>query len=413
MRFRTGSDGRSGIPSGPFTDGPKVIFQIPLIKYFEGNPDRQKISPPADGEDSHHVEKIPEYLGSFKVLRLLGRGGMGQVYLAEDSFKRKVALKLLRRGFDSEENLARFKLEVNTLARLSHPSICHIYEAGTFDSGRVFFSMEYFPGVSITRFCEENRLGIRERLNLFLLVCEGVKVIHQKSLLHRDLKPSNILVRAQDGRLVVKIIDFGIVRNMTRQSLEELERATLPGAVMGSLAYMSPEQASGLSLDLDTRSDVYSLGLVLFEMLTGCPAFEVSDFKNLPYDRVLKAIRCHQPTQPSKALARRLRGENRSVRLRLTKKLKGELDWIVAKALANNREERYGTVLSFANDLNRYLTKKPVGVAPPNFVYLLKKFTERHRLAVLLAFAFFDGIGGLNRHFDKGVFTSQAKPTSD
>jgi len=327
----------------------------------------------------------------YKLLERIGEGGMGEVWVAEQSqpVKRKVALKLIKPGMDSRQVIARFEAERQALALMDHPNIAKVLDGGLTEQGRPFFVMEYVKGAPITEYCDAARLSVRERLGLFGQVCQAVQHAHQKGIIHRDLKPSNILVAVYDGAPAPKVIDFGLAKAM-HQSLTERTLHTAHETVLGTPLYMSPEQAQVDSLDVDTRTDVYSLGVVLYELLTGTTPLEKKRFKEAAWDEVRRIIREEEPPRPSTRLssaealpsvAASRHAEPRS----LTSELRGELDWIVMKAIEKDRGRRYETANGFAMDVGRYLAGEAVLAAPPSKSYRLRKFIRRNKGAVTAA----------------------------
>jgi WD40 repeat protein/serine/threonine protein kinase len=331
-------------------------------------------------------------IGPYKLLQQLGEGGMGTVYLAEQSrpVRRMVALKIIKPGMDTRQVLARFEAERQALALMDHPHIARVLEGGTTDSGRPYFIMELVKGVPITRYCDERRLSPRQRLELFVPVCQAVQHAHQKGVIHRDLKPSNVLVCLYDGRPVPKVIDFGIAK-AAGQQLTERTLFTEVGQVVGTLEYMSPEQAEVNQLDIDTRSDIYSLGVLLYELLTGSTPLERKRLKSVALLEVLRLIREEEPPRPSTRLSESkdtlasISAQRQTEPARLAKLVRGELDWIVMKALEKDRGRRYETANGFAADVQRYLADEPVLACPPSASYRLRKFVRRHRGPVLAA----------------------------
>ncbi|PWU09954.1 MAG: hypothetical protein C5B51_05255 [Terriglobia bacterium] len=329
----------------------------------------------------------------YRVIRLLGQGGMGEVWLAEqeEPVRRRVALKLVKAGMNTREVIARFESERQALALMEHPAIAKVLDAGATPLGTPYFVMEYVAGVPITSYCDDRRLSTKERLELFVRVCEGVQHAHQKAIIHRDLKPSNILVTEVDGRPAPKIIDFGIAKALT-QRLTEQTLFTRVGALVGTPEYMSPEQALSSGEDIDTRTDVYSLAIVLYEMLTGTPPIEL---RKIALDEFLRRLRREDPPKPST----RIRGGDRAAlsetaRNRrsepglLAKQLRGDLDAIVLKALEKDRGRRYGSAAELAADIGRHLRNEPVMAVAPSAAYRARKFAGRHRAALATAAAF-------------------------
>ncbi len=326
--------------------------------------------------------------GRYKLLEEIGEGGMGAVWVAEQTepVRRKVALKLIKAGMDSKSVLARFEAERQALAVMDHPNIAKVLDGGLTETGRPFFVMEYVKGVPITEYCDATRLSVPERLNLFVQVCQAVQHAHQKGIIHRDLKPSNILVAPYDDKPVPKVIDFGLAKAM-HQSLTERTLHTAHETVVGTPLYMSPEQAQLNNFDVDTRSDIYSLGVVLYEILTGTTPLEKKRFKEAAWDEVRRIIREEEPPRPSARLSSTatlpsLAAGRQIEPARLTKLVRGELDWIVMKSLEKDRTRRYETASGFAMDIQRYLTGEPVLAAPPSVRYRLKKFVRMHRAAL-------------------------------
>jgi serine/threonine protein kinase/tetratricopeptide (TPR) repeat protein len=329
--------------------------------------------------------------GRYKLLEEIGAGGMGTVWVAEQTepVRRKVALKLIKPGMDSKAVLARFEAERQALAVLDHPNIAKVLDGGVTDSGRPFFVMEYVKGVPITQYCDATRLSVPERLQLFVQVCAAVQHAHQKGIIHRDLKPSNILVAPYDDRPVPKVIDFGLAKAL-HQPLTERTLHTAHETVLGTPLYMSPEQAQLNNLDVDTRSDIYSLGVLLYELLTGTTPLEKQRFKDAAWEEIKRLIREEEPPRPSTRLSSTdtlasLAAGRQTEPGRLTKLVRGELDWIVLKALEKDRGRRYATANGFAADVQRYLAGEPVQAAPPSVRYRLGKLARKHRTALTTA----------------------------
>ncbi len=327
-------------------------------------------------------------IGPYKLLQAIGEGGMGTVYMAEQTqpVRRTVALKLIKAGMDSRQILARFGAERQALALMDHPNIAKVFDAGTTDTGRPYFVMELVKGIPITTFCDERRLTLRERLELAIPVCQAVQHAHQKGIIHRDLKPSNVLIALYDGKPVPKVIDFGVAK-ATGPRLTEQTLYTEFGAVVGTLEYMSPEQAELNQLDIDTRSDIYSLGVLLYELLTGSTPLEHKRLKTVLFLEVLRLIREEESQRPSDRLS--TTDELPSIAAcrhveprKLSGLVRGELDWIVMKALEKDRNRRYETANSLAADLRRYLANEAVQACPPSVHYRLSKLARKHRAAL-------------------------------
>jgi tetratricopeptide (TPR) repeat protein len=334
---------------------------------------------------------MPERIGPYHLIRPLGEGGMGTVYLAEQQrpLKRTVALKLIRAGMDSRDVVARFDLERQALALMSHPHIAGVLDAGSTDEGRPYFVMEYVAGAPITHYCDEHCLDARRRLELFARVCEAIQHAHQKGIIHRDIKPSNVLVAEEDGRPMPKVIDFGIAK-ATSAGLGDPAVATRVGALVGTPAYMSPEQAD-MSGDIDTTTDIYSLGVVLYELLVGAPPFDEELLKRASLSQLGRILRETEPTRPSariEALGARAAelAQWRNVDVAtLRRQLRGDLEWIPLKAMEKDRSRRYRSASELAIDVGRYLAGEALLARPPTAGYRLGKFVARHRVGVAAA----------------------------
>ncbi len=329
-------------------------------------------------------------IGPYKLIEQIGEGGMGVVYVAEQArpVRRRVALKVIRPGMDTKQVISRFEAERQALAMMDHPNIAKIFDAGATESGRPYFAMELVRGVAVTEHCNKEKLSIRERLELFVLVCRAVQHAHQKGVIHRDLKPSNIMVTINDGAPVPKVIDFGIAK-ATGPSLNENTACTAFAQLVGTPLYMSPEQIALSGLDVDTRSDLYSLGVLLYELLTGTTPFNPETLRLATFDEMRRIIREDEPETPSTRLS--TLGASRTTTSaggsfnarRLDRSVRGELDWIVMKALAKDRRRRYETAGAFAADVTRYLTNQPVEACPPSAGYRLAKFARRNRAGLI------------------------------
>jgi hypothetical protein len=313
-----------------------------------------------------------DMIGRYKLIQQIGEGGFGTVFLAEQSqpVKRQVALKVIKPGMDSKEVIARFEAERQALALMDHPHIAKVHDAGTTEGGRPYFVMELVKGVPITKYCEENHLDTRERLELFTDVCAAIQHAHQKGIIHRDVKPSNILVPLHDGKPMAQVIDFGIAKAIGME-LTERTFFTQHDRMLGTPQYMSPEQAELHPLAVDTRSDIYSLGVILFELLTGTTPLDGHQLRNATYAEMQRLIREVIPPRPSTKLAEASAVSPRSLR--------GDLDWIVLKALEKDPARRYESAGAMAEDLQRFLQHKPVEARSPSMAYLMMRFTRRHR----------------------------------
>jgi len=343
-------------------------------------------------DDPPLVEGPGTKIGRYELLEQIGEGGMGLVYIAQQKkpVKRKVALKIIKPGMDSRQVIARFEAERQALAVLDHPNIARVFDAGTTKTGRPYFIMEYVKGVSITRYCDDNKLSIEKRLRLFEQVCEGIHHAHQKGIIHRDLKPSNILVSVHGDRAVPKIIDFGIAKAVT-QPLTEKTFVTFQGQLLGTPEYMSPEQVDMATQDIDIRSDIYSLGVVLYELLAGVLPFEREAFANLGFAEVQRTIREQEPASPSTRLtglgeeAKTIAASRNTQVVALARRLHRELEWIPLKAMRKDRCRRYRSASELADDVRHYLSGLPLIAGPETTVYRVKKFVHKHAGSVATA----------------------------
>jgi eukaryotic-like serine/threonine-protein kinase len=326
-------------------------------------------------------------IGPFKLLEQIGEGGMGIVYMAEQTqpVRRKVALKIIKPGMDTRQVIARFEAERQALAMMDHPNIAKVLDAGATESGRPYFVMELVRGIPITEYCDQNRLPINKRLDLFMQVCQAVQHAHQKGIIHRDIKPTNVLVTALDSVPLPRVIDFGIAK-ATGQSLTDKTLFTGFAQLIGTPLYMSPEQAELSAVDIDTKSDIYSLGVLLYELLTGTTPFDQDTFRTAALDEVRRIIREDEPPRPSTRLSGlgatlTTVSDNRQTDARmLSRSLRGELDWIVMKALEKDRRRRYETASGLARDVERYMAGDPVEAGQPSGWYRLRKFARRNRV---------------------------------
>jgi serine/threonine protein kinase/tetratricopeptide (TPR) repeat protein len=353
----------------------------------EEQPDETRTTA-APEPDRQGTDRIRDY----RLLQKLGAGGMGEVWEAEQErpVRRKVALKLIKAGMDTEQVVARFESERQALALMNHPNIAQVFDAGKTERGRPYFAMELVKGEPITTYCDRQRLTTQERLELFRQVCEGVQHAHQKGIIHRDLKPSNVLVTLQDGKPVPKVIDFGVAK-ATQQRLTERSLFTQMGVLIGTPEYMSPEQAELTGLDVDTRTDLYSLGVLLYELLVGALPFDTKEIRKAGFDEIRRRIREEEPSKPSTRISTLGDESTEAAKRRRTdlptlrRQLRGDLDWITMKALEKDRTRRYGSPSELVADILRHLSHEPVLAGPPSTTYRMGKFVRRHRLGVTLA----------------------------
>jgi serine/threonine protein kinase/tetratricopeptide (TPR) repeat protein len=353
---------------------------LPVVRTDAGTPERD-------------LERAPRVIGPYRLIELIGEGGMGEVWLAEQAapVRRRVALKLIKAGMDTKQVVARFESERQALALMDHPAIARVFDAGSTPQGRPYFVMEYVDGVRLNLYCDTERLSTRERLELFCQICEGVQHAHQKAIIHRDLKPSNVLVSLKDGKPQPKIIDFGIAKATGGQPLTARTLFTEAGAMIGTPEYMSPEQADAALGDVDTRTDVYALGVILYELLTGELPFPPEQLRGASQEEIRRQIREVDPARPSTRVstlgdratdAARARGTDGPGLSRL---LHGDLDAIVLKALEKDRNRRYGTPTELADDIQRHLHDIPVRARPPSTAYRVTRYVRRHRVGVAVA----------------------------
>ena len=329
-------------------------------------------------------------IGPYRLLETLGEGGFGVVYLAEQlrPIHRRLALKLIKPGMDTKQVIARFETERQALALMDHPGIAQVFEAGETEQGRPYFAMEFVPGVAITTFCDQEQLSLRDRLQLFLQACDAIHHAHQKGVIHRDIKPSNVLVSRRDGVAALKIIDFGIVKATADAAVDE-RTLTRDGTVLGTVGYMSPEQIGAIAAPVDTRSDIYSLGVVLYELLSGAVPFDRARLRQAAWTEVVRVIREEDPPSLAVHAARLETGEiarRRSTEPRsLLRELKGELEWITLKALERDPNRRYTSASELASDIRRHLAHEPVLAGAPSTSYRMRKYARRHRVGVTAA----------------------------
>ena len=355
--------------------------------------------PPADaGNPANQREPVDESLGRmigrYKLMEKLGEGGCGVVYIADQSepVRRRVALKLIKLGMDTRQVIARFEAERQALALMDHSNIARVFDAGTTETGRPFFVMELVRGIKITEHCDRSQLATEERLKLFIQVCQAVQHAHQKGVIHRDLKPANVLVTLHDGMPVPKVIDFGIAKAVSQQRLTDKTIYTAFEQFIGTPAYMSPEQAEMSGLDIDTRSDIYSLGVLLYELLTGRTPFDEKTLMQAGLDRMRQIIREQEPPRPSTRLSTladadltTIAQNRQSEAPRLLHTVRGDLDWIVMKCLEKDRERRYETANGLAMDIQRHLNNEPVLARPPSRLYEFQKTVRRHKFGFAAA----------------------------
>ena len=376
---------------------PETIPNLPLVR----PPRRPRFAAESPGlEPARHdlalhgpiAEGPGSRIGPYTIIRKLGEGGMGIVFLAEQErpVRRKVALKVIKPGMDTEQVVTRFEAERQALALMDHPGIARVLDAGATDSGRPFFVMELVDGVPINEYCDRERLPLGPRLELFVAVCRSIEHAHQRGIIHRDIKPSNVLVTLIDGQAVPKVIDFGVAKAVD-QRLTERTLFTQFGALVGTPEYMSPEQAGDSGAEIDTRSDVYALGVLLYELLTGTTPLGPVRLLEAAFSEVLRRIREEEPPRPSTRLSDSGEALESIAACRdidpaqMTRLVRGELDWITMKALQKDRRQRYATALALGQDVQRYLDDEPVEASPPSMLYRAGKLARKHRAAILTA----------------------------
>jgi eukaryotic-like serine/threonine-protein kinase len=373
-----------------------IVGRFPFLQATAMCPDDSTRQPAPDSEPTRQTsEHLPgEQMGPYRLLQRVGEGGMGEVWVAEqrEPVHRTVAVKVIKVGMDTRQVVARFEAERQALALMDHPGIAKMLDAGTTAMGRAYFVMEYVQGEPLTTYCDRHRLSTADRLQLFIRVCEAVQHAHQKGVIHRDLKPSNVLVAIQGDQPVPKIIDFGIAKATARRLTDQTVFTEL-GVLIGTPEYMSPEQAEMTGLDIDTRSDVYSLGVMLYELLAGVLPFDARSLRQAGLDGVRRQIREVDPPRPSTRVsasgdASTVAARNRRTEpTRLAGQLRGDLDWIAMKALDKDRTRRYAAVSELAADIGRHLSHQVVMAGPPSAVYRARKFVRRHRFGVAAASA--------------------------
>ena len=372
---------KKGVPSGA-----RLLEALRLLAV-----DYQEDSPRESLRETDGLVRVGSRVSNYKLLQEIGHGGMGVVFMAEQTkpVSRTVALKVVKPGMDSRQILARFEAERQALALMEHNNIARVLDAGTTDGGHPYFVMEYVKGVPITDYCDQQHLSLADRLKLFVSVCEAVQHAHQKGIVHRDVKPSNVLVAMYDDRAVAKVIDFGLAKAFG-QRLTDKTLFTRHGHIVGTVEYMSPEQAKFNQLDVDTRTDVYSLGVLLYELVAGELPFDRERFRSADDVEIKRIIGEEEPPRPSAKLessnSALAIASNRGMDLKkLSGSIKGELDWVVMKALEKDRTRRYQTAYGLAADVQRFLDDEPVAACPPSFVYQSTKFVRRNRVAIATA----------------------------
>jgi len=392
MRLYSGTahlDGQTMTRKSTFGKDPDCLKRLLSVGLEEEDVENEAAGAASSGQ---LMEKPGDQIGRYKLLRVLGEGGMGILYLAEQQYpiRRRVVMKVIKPGMDSRRVIARFEAERQALALLDHPNIAHVYDAGMTEAGRPYFVMEYIKGLPITEYCDHHKLSIEDRIDVFQQVCHAIQHAHQKGIIHRDIKPSNILVCTEQDKAVPKIIDFGVAKAIG-QPLTERTLFTEQGQLFGTPEYMSPEQADMANEDIDTRSDIYSLGVLLYVLLTGVLPFDAETLRQGGIDRIRQTICQTDPKTPSTRLTRlgeeaKKVAENRSTEITtLAKSLHRELEWIPLKAMRKQRSERYRSASELADDIENYRNGEPLSAGPPGTVYRLRKFVRRNRVLVVAA----------------------------
>ncbi|MFO0939518.1 MAG: serine/threonine-protein kinase [Pirellulales bacterium] len=342
-------------------------------------------------ENKQAPEKIGAAIGPYKLKEKIGEGGFGLVFVAEQTepVRRKVAIKVIKPGMDSRQVIARFEAERQALAMMDHPNIAKVLDAGTTQSGMPYFVMELVRGIPITEYCDKHQMPPKERLELFITVCQAIQHAHQKGIIHRDIKPSNVLVTSHDGKPVAKVIDFGVAKAI-HQQLTDHSIYTNIATMIGTPLYMSPEQAEMSGLDIDTRTDIYSLGVLLYELLTGSTPIERMRFAKAAYDEIRRLIREEEPPKPSTRLSSSesiasVAAQRHMEPAKLSRLIRGDLDWITMRALEKDRTRRYETANGLAQDIQRYLSDEPVEACPPSVIYRFQKFSKKNRVVLTTA----------------------------
>lgn len=387
------ADARRAYVAEQCADAPSLLLHLQaLLKAYDEHASFLETPPVGlDRTDDFPVpgEQPGSFIGPYKLLQKIGEGGMGIVYMAEQisPVHRRVALKIIKPGLDSRQFIARFESERQALALMDHVNIARVFDAGATDSGRPYLVMELVNGVPITKYCDDNHLTPLERLQLFIPVCLAIQHAHQKGVIHRDIKPSNVMVTLYDGKPVPKVIDFGVAKAID-QKLTEKTLFTNFGTMVGTFEYMSPEQAEMSALGVDTRSDIYSLGVLLYELLTGSTPLNKHQARSAAYAELLRMIKNVEPPRPSTRLSKSgqalatISAQRKMEPAKLTRLVKGELDWIVMKTLEKDRNRRYESASSLADDIQQYLKQEPVKACPPSPFYRFRKFARRNKVVL-------------------------------